>query len=69
MNESQLYGGSAEEAGWHEPTDRTSIVIWTVKGNRRRLVWRNEEFLKDKVCAECNTPCLECKHYRLGSQS
>lgn len=59
MKQSQYYGGSAQEAKWHK-TKGTTLIIRTKKGKK---IWRNDEYLRDKICAECKKPCLECKHY------
>lgn len=43
IKDSQCYGGSAEEAGWHKWNQKTgeTIAIYAVKGKKRRLIWKN----------------------------
>ena len=49
------YGGSAEEAGWHQPPRRTVRII--VAGS---VVWQDKSYFSKGICAECKKTGPDC---------
>lgn len=55
-NGTSFYGGSAEEAGWHQRAGHLSRIM--VSGE---IVWQDVEYLNQCVCLGCGEIGTDCR--------